>query len=349
MLTIQTWGGWGDALREVSLLPCGRIRNAECGKPALERLGQRDQVGCLVQGAQPCGEGSRSGDQPQADPAGADAEDGAHQPIPERSGVMCNGLGQMRNSEWGMSLSFTVRHLPHELAGVRADAGAPSAEAVQDLLSRCPGIHWDGVGAVPQFQKYLTRGLRALIEPFHPGLFDPGFVWRAEDEVPLDTARRNIVVQTHLEGLPAKRWQLENWRAVVNGVRDRNPDACIHVLDPAGTALADESVVVQDRLTFPQAIRLVEQCSFLISVDSWSKYVAGWKNIPQLVIVPDQTPDYPQLTASSVWRYSFRGLHKNRNLKLLGLVPDGTKHARYTFGPMSDLQPQDVLQSLPAL
>ena len=85
-----------------------------------------------------------------------------------------------------------------------------------------------------------------------------------------------------------------------------------------------------------------------VLLDSWSKYVAGWRNIPQLVIVPDQTSDYPQLTASAVWRHSFRGLHKNKNLTLLGLAPENTKHARYTLGPMSALRPQDVLQSLPA-
>jgi len=73
----------------------------------------------------------------------------------------------------------------------------------------------------------------------------------------------------------------------------------------------------------------------------------GWKNIPQLVIVPDQTPDYPHLAASGVWRHSFRGLHNAKNLKLRGLAPVGAKKARYTFGPMSALRPQDVLQSAP--
>ena len=269
MLTIQTWGGWGDALREISLLPAFRF-------PGL----------------------------------------------------------------------IGVRHLPPELAGVRVDARAPSVKSVKDLLDRCPSIQWKGVGSVSRGHKYLTRGLRVVIEPFHPGLFDPGFVWRSEDEIAIDSARKQIVIQTHLEGLPAKRWAVENWRGVLSGLRSRHPGACIHVLDPAGAALADEGIVVQDRLTFPQAIRLVEQCSLLISVDSWSKYVAGWKNIPQLVIVPDQTSDYPQLTASTIWRYSFRGLHKNRNLKLIGLAPENTKQARYTFGPMSALRPQDVLQSL---
>lgn len=90
-----------------------------------------------------------------------------------------------------------------------------------------------------------------------------------------------------------------------------------------------------------------EQCSLLISVDSWSKYVAGWKRIPQVVIVPDQTPDYPQLSASAVWRYSFRGLHKEKNLTLLGLDPTGNRRAHYTFGAMSALRPNDILEVIP--
>ena len=269
MLKIQTWGGWGDVLREICLLPVFRF-------------------------------------------------------------------------PW----SIGVRHLPPELTGVHVDARVPSVEAVKDLLERSPGVHWDGVGQVSRGQKYLARGLRAVLEPFHAGLFDPGFVWRSEDEIVMDSAKNHIVIQTHLEGLPAKRWPVENWREVINGVRTRNPDACIHVLDPAGAALADNGIVVQDRLTFPQALRLVEQCCFLISVDSWSKYVAAWKNIPQLVIVPSQTSDYPQLTASTIWRYSFRGLHKNKKLTLLGLEPNGNKCARHSFGPASSLRPEVVLDSL---
>jgi hypothetical protein len=270
MLTIQTWGGWGDVLREISLLPSVRF-------PGL----------------------------------------------------------------------FGVRHLAPELAGVRADAGAPSVEAVKDLLDRCPGIHWGGKGPVSRGRKYLTRGLRAVIEPLHPGLFDPGFVWREEDEVSIDSTKKHVVIQTHLQGLPTKRWPMENWRAVINGVRDLNPDTCIHVLDPVGAPLAGEGIIIQDRLTFPQAIRLVGRCSLLISVDSWSKYVAGWESIPQLVIVADQSSDYPQVTASTIWRHSFRGLHKSKNLALLGLAPESAKRARYSFGPMGNLRPQDVLGAVP--
>jgi hypothetical protein len=277
VITIQTWGGWGDVLREISLLPSVRF------------------------------------------------------PV----------------SASRVSLALAVRHLPPDLASVRPDAGAPAAGEVHDLLARCPWIRWKGIGPVTRTQKILTRGLRAVIEPFYPGLFDPGFAWREEDDIPLDPDREHIVIQTHLAGLPAKRWAVENWRAVLSGLRDRHPEACIHVLDPAGAPLSGQGIVVQDRLTFAQAIRLVERCSLLISVDSWSKYVAGWKHIPQLVIVPDQTPDYPQLTASTVWRHSFRGLHRAKNLTLLGLEPSGNRHARYTFDAMSSLRPEEVLKVIP--
>ncbi len=271
------------------------------------------------------------------------------------------GMRQIQNSQSGVSfhrsffppstfrfpVSFVVRHLPPETTRVRSDAGAPSSEELRNLLARCPGLRWDGEGPITKFQKSLARGLRFLVEPFHSGLFDPGFQWRPEDEVPFDKTRKHIVVQTHLEGLPAKRWPVECWREVLSGVRSRHPDAVIHVLDPAGAPLAGDGFTIQDRLTFPQAVRLVEQCSLLIAVDSWSKYVAGWKRIPQFVIVPDQTPDYPQLTASEVWRYSFRGLHRDKNLTLLGLDPRGNRRARYTFGSMSALRPEDVLKALP--
>ena len=279
MLTIQTWGGWGDVLREISLLP-----------------------------------------------------------VPRRM-----------PSAWGVSLALRVRHLSAEHIRVHADARVPSAESVREMLERCPGLRWGGVGPVARRWKAAARGIRALIEPFHPGLFDPGFDWRDNDMVPLEPGCRHIVVQTHLEGLPAKRWTLTGWRQVLDGLKIRYPDAILHVLDPAGAALVGERIVVHDSLSFPAAVNLVERCDLLVSVDSWSKYVAGWKGIPQVVIEPDQTPDYPRHTASTIWRHSFRGLHKNKNLTLLGLAPDGTKRARYTFGPMSNLRPQDVLRALPAL
>lgn len=280
MLTIQTWGGWGDVLREISLLPCGRKKTGFWSKSAPP---------------------------------------------------------------------FMVRHLPLDQADVRTDAGVPSPEAVRDLLSRCPSLRWGGVGPVSRLQRMSNRAFRAAMEPFHPGLFDPQFQWRLEDKIS-PASGKIIVVQTHLEGLPAKRWTLENWLAVLQGLKLRHPNALIHILDPAGAPFSGEGIRVESGLTFPQAIRLVEQCDFLISVDSWSKYVAGWKGIPQLIVVPDQRPDYPHLTAETVWRHSFRGLHRSRGVHLLGLRPHPVNHtAKYTFGTMDHLLPMDVLRAVEAV
>jgi hypothetical protein len=46
-------------------------------------------------------------------------------------------------------------------------------------------------------------------------------------------------------------------------------------------------VTVHDRLSLPQAIRLGEAADALFSIDSWSKYVAAWQRIPQVILVPD--------------------------------------------------------------
>ena len=286
MLTIQTWGGWGDVLREISLLPVAGRKTCR----------------------EPCG------------------------PIP-------HSIFQIKNHR-------RVRHLPPEFSRLHPSAGAPSAGCVRDLLARCPGLKWDGEGPVSRWDKLLTRSARRICECFFTGLFDPGFQWQPGDEVPMDPAIKNIVVQTHLDGLPAKRWPAERWRATLVGLRDFFPGAAIHILDPAGAALPSGDAIVQDALTFAQAIRLVERSSLLISVDSWSKYVAGWKRIPQVVIVPDQTSDYPQLNSSTVWRHSFRGLQNDPEMALVGLRPQSAKSAAYTFGAMDNLQVQDVLESV---
>jgi ADP-heptose:LPS heptosyltransferase len=175
-------------------------------------------------------------------------------------------------------------------------------------------------------------------------LHDPGFRWAASDTV--SSTRRTIVVQTHLEGLPSKVWSVSHWERVVAFLQRERPGADIRILDPSGAALAATGAQIENSLTFPQAVHLVENCCFLLSVDSWSKYVAAWKRIPQLVLVPDQTADYPQLTASSVWRHSFRGVRTAAGFSALGLAPLPCGKAEYTFGPMARLTPEAVMEAL---
>ena len=148
--------------------------------------------------------------------------------------------------------------------------------------------------------KALARVLRAVLEPFHPGLFRPPFQWQADDSLPPDLSPPYVIVQTHLQGMPTKKWSTQAWRKVLQGIRRLLPAQQLVVLDPAGQPLQRDADLLLDTLSFVQALRVTEGASFLLSVDSWTKYPAAWMRIPQVIIVPDQTPDYPQLTDEQV-------------------------------------------------
>lgn len=248
---------------------------------------------------------------------------------------------------WG--LRCRIRHLPTHLGNFRPEAACPGAEVVRDLVKRLPACTWGGEGIPSGPVKPLVRIIRNALEMFPSGrgLFRPEFHWEPEDVLPegFDPGKGNLVLQTHLAGLSSKRWPVENWRQVLQELRSRFPSLSLHVLDPAGGDLAMPGVRVYDCLSVPQAIRLVASADGLLSVDSWSKYVAAWHHIPQIILVPDQTSDYPQLTASSVWRHSFRGLQASPEVQLLGLEPKSRHEATYTLGRLENFSVAQVVEA----
>jgi len=275
--TIPLWGGWGDMLREVSLLPVAKL-------------------------------------------------------------------------PW---LRFQTRYGNIHPEDFHPEATLPTEEAVKDLFSRCPHLGSCEKGKISRMEKIVPRGLRKFIEIWDTGLFDPQWTWKEEDKPFLDPEKFHIAVQTHLAGLPSKKWPPEHWKNVCKGLLQRFPKGQIHIIDPQGEIFEGDGIIVHSHLTFPQAVCLIESCHFLISVDSWSKYVAGWKNLPQIVIVPDQTSDYPHLTAEVVWRHSFRGLHPSRKnkqasrCKIVGMEASSPKgKITYTFGSMAHLQVSDILHAI---
>jgi len=245
-------------------------------------------------------------------------------------------------------LEVRARHRPAMEGQFHPEACLTKANVIGGLLQRWPTVEFSE-GMAPRGAKVICRGLRAGLELTAKGrgLFAPAWEWFPEDELPdsWSKAYQNIVVQPHLIGLPSKRWGAERWWKILERFAERLDDGCrLHVLDPGGAELAGCGAVVHDGLSLPQAIRMVSEADALIAVDSWSKYVAGWQGISQFIIVPDQRGDYPQLTAESVWLHSFRGLHENPKLRLLGLERRPRPH--YTMGTMASLEPERLWQEV---
>lgn len=247
---------------------------------------------------------------------------------------------QAWHRRWGICLHFW--HSEPIAGQFHPEALVPGKAPIHALFSRWPDVEISQAEA-PRGAKVICRGLRAGLELTAKGrgLFAPAWRWLPEDELPdsWSSLERNIVVQPHLIGLPSKRWGAERWQEILGRFSERLDGGCrLHVLDPGGAELAGCGAVVHDGLSLPQAIRMVSEADALIAVDSWSKYVAGWQRIPQFIVVPDQRGDYPQLTAESVWRHSFRGLHENPKLRLLGLERRPRPH--YAMGTMDSLEPE---------
>lgn len=278
-LKLQTWGGIGDILRELSLLPLARLH---------ERFGIR----------------------------------------------------------------FEVCQRPASAGEYHPDAECPEAQLVEELVARLPQCRWGGVRRISRYDKGAIRFLRRVLElpPIRAKLFNPDFRWRDEDSLPqaFRLSEKNLVVQTHLRGLPSKRWPIERWQRALIGIRDAFPNIHVHVLDTEGSPLSLEGVTVHDRLSIPQAIRLTGLADWVVSIDSWTKYVAAWHRTPQVIIVPDQRGDYSQLQPDHVWRHSFRGLQFLPEIFLLGLTPLTASKASYS-GDISSIDEGDVSSAISAL
>ncbi len=185
----------------------------------------------------------------------------------------------------------------------------------------------------------------------------PIFAWELAlsdgEKIEFKSDQPKIGIQTHLLGLPSKKWPLPQWRSFLEHLRKARPQAELHLIDPCPEVEAlrfDEQIFTHQDLTLPQSIHLVRQMDYVISIDSWVKYVAAWDRIPQCVIIPDQRKDYPQLEAASLLRHEFATLAMRKEVLLIGL---DKPRKQLTLPPMSQIRSDQIvdriLSSLPPL
>ena len=169
---------------------------------------------------------------------------------------------------------------------------------------------------------------------------------------------RRILIQTHLDGhhghthVTAKIWPLERWCELFLELHKQGWS--IELLEwneKAFLSIKNRCPFISDarRKTLLETIQLIKRCQCVVSVDSWTKYVAAWRKIPQVVIVPDlrkgYTPDFEKISATQVANRWFKGLTTSRSTCLIGLEKIHDDYA-YTLPSIAELPVQHVIKCI---
>ena len=252
---------------------------------------------------------------------------------------------QFLHRHLGLRCAIFYRHWSK--TGAHAHALPPESSFFQEMVARVPSLRW--VGEVDEFRgggRLVNRALRDLLKFSHGGearYFPFSIALRPEEEAALPPSADwpLIGVQTHLNGMHTKRWALEKWARFLELLL-AHPLRCRVLLldsDPAVAQLCTDARVTHTAgLNLWQSIAMFDRFDLVVSIDSWSKYVAAWRRLPQVVVVPDQRAEYPGLGAEKLARDEFSGIWRERQNRIIGL--EGPRRApRLTLPSLADLSP----------
>ncbi|MGB8355220.1 MAG: hypothetical protein WCD79_15080 [Chthoniobacteraceae bacterium] len=231
----------------------------------------------------------------------------------------------------------------------------PPVPIFQELVERSPTLLWTGaMDNPPRHQRIGNRAVREIVKLLHhntPQYFPFNFQL-TEPECAMLPARPpgfQIGIQTHLSGVPSKEWGIANWQTYLRILLAESPGIFIVLIDHeerVGELCFDPRISSTRGLNIAQSIAVAEQVNLMVSIDSWSKYVAASRKIPQLVIVPSQSEYHNPEGLAREW---FEGIFNQPSNTLIGLT--GTlQHPRTTLDRIEDLSPQSLAhQTLPLI
>jgi hypothetical protein len=226
----------------------------------------------------------------------------------------------------------------------------PASQIVKDFL---PFIRRGRVSSDP-LPKNLNwhRLANYLGRIFHksPLFFAPPIIG-IESKKSLHTSIR-ILIQTHMDGhhnlkcFSAKVWAIKNWIEYIRLI-SKIPNVEVRILewDPEAVtefvrALPNTPIIGPKKLR--ESIQEVAHSDILVSIDSWTKYVARWFNKKQIIVLPDlrnnYTPHFSNITADEVIHRWFFGISGRKNIKIIGVEKKGGVF-QYTLDKLSNLQP----------
>lgn len=270
---------------------------------------------------------------------------------------------------WG-GIGDTIRNIsliPHETLfrrfGIRSrvfymhwsrtdfnvSTGPPNPSWFEDLVSRCPSLLWKG-----EVQEYggpgryvnlaLRRGIRLLDGGPRYFPFVPTLTEHERAALPEPARGARVAVQTHLSGMKTKQWGPENWKRYLRDLLAAEPALEIFLFDSDKRVVdlcIDERIQTTHGFNIPQSIVLLQRCDLLVSIDSWTKYVAAAHHIPQVLIIPDQRAEYPQLTPEKLLGDELAGIYGRADTEVIGLSVGPP--ATLTLPTLTELAPEELL------
>lgn len=250
--------------------------------------------------------------------------------------------------KWG--IRSRVVYLHWKRTGALEHANPPEPGFFQELVERCPSLVWGGeIEGRQRAGRIVSRALREAVKLANrnTALYFPYDFRLTEPERKMLPERAPgflLGVQTHLSGMKTKQWGLANWHTYLDILLREANDLSILLFDHEAQVellCCDPRIRSTRRLNIAQSIALTEQLDLLVSVDSWSKYVAASRKIPQLIVVPDQRSEYPELSAEYLVRNAFEGIFNQPRNAFIGL--GGTpQRPELTLDRIADLTPQEL-------
>lgn len=89
----------------------------------------------------------------------------------------------------------------------------------------------------------------------------------------------------------------------------------------------------------------------ILSIDSWTKYVAAWYNVPQVIIVPDLRRNYcgfQNISAKQFVSWWLHGIWAKQNTMIIG-INESNGLFNYSLNCLDELSPcyvHDVVENL---
>jgi len=210
---------------------------------------------------------------------------------------------------------------------------SPNNPAAKKILPLLKEIQWASFKpespshSDARFAKILSRHFFNKL----PFLFPP-HIRNLEIPKPKSECKK-IIIQTHMDGhhganhLTAKIGSPEMWANYIHLLKshsDYQVDILEWNMDSASNLMAACPRVrnfAEDALL--DNFRRILEADLVVSVDSWSKYVARWGNKKQVIIVPDlrqnYVPYFKTLTPDEVAKGWFFGLTNRFNIEIIGL------------------------------